>query len=325
MDKIRWGILSTGGIARKFAEGLQFLDDAELLAVGSRSKQAAEEFGDQYGVPRRYASYAELANDPDLDAIYIATPHPLHHENSLLCLQANKAVLCEKPFMINAAQAAEVIDYAVSHRLFLMEAMWTRFLPAMVRLRELLAAKAIGEVRIVQADFSFRTALDPQNRLFNLELGGGALLDAGIYPVSMASMVFGTPAKIVNISHLGETGADEQTAVILGYEQGQLAVLTTATRTAGPQEVVIRGTEGYIKIENWLGASQLQIVRPGQPPELINLPLEGNGYNYEAAEVMRCLRTGQTESMVMPLEESLTLMRTLDTIRSSIGLKYPGE
>ena len=326
MNKIRWGILGTGSIARSFAEGLSFLDDAELVAVGSRTAQAAQEFGDLYQVPRRHASYVELATDPEVDVIYVATPHPAHKENSLLCLQSGKAVLCEKPFTLNGNEAAELIGYARERGLFLMEAIWTRFLPIMVRLREMLAAGVIGELRMVQADFSFRANFDPTNRLFNPVLGGGALLDAGIYPVSMASMIFGPPTDIVSLTHLGETGVDEQTAIAMRYNKGQLAVLTTATRTVGPVDVLIRGTEGQIRILPWwLRATKMVIMRSDQPDELIELPLVGNGYNYEAAEVMRCMRAGLTESDVMPLDESLELMRTLDKIRAAWPLKYPGE
>jgi predicted dehydrogenase len=326
MQPIRWGILGRGGIANSFAQGLRALPDAELLAVGSRSAAAAEAFGDEYGVPHRYGSYAELARDPDVDVIYVATPHPFHLEHSRLALEAGKAVLCEKPLTLNARQATELIAYARERRLFLMMAMWTRFLPIMGRLREMLAEGAIGEVRLVQADFSFRAEFDPRHRLFDPALGGGALLDAGIYPLSMASMVLGKPDDMVSLAHLGETGVDEQAAVVLRYDGGALAALTMATRTAGPQVVVIRGTEGYITLPpEWLQATRMILTRPNQPDQAIDLPLTGNGYNYEAAEVMRCLRAGLTESDVMPLDETLALMETMDAIRAGWGLKYPGE
>jgi predicted dehydrogenase len=326
MQPIRWGILGRGGIANSFAQGLRALPDAQLLAVGSRSAQAAEAFGEQYGVPHRYGSYAALVQDPDVDVIYVATPHPFHRDHSLLAMRAGKAVLCEKPLTVNARQAAELIEYARAQRLFLMQAMWTRFLPAIGRLRQLLADGVIGEVRLLQADFSFRADFDPHHRLFDPALGGGALLDAGIYPLSLASMVFGRPAAIASQAHLGATGVDEQAAVVLKYEAGQLAVLTMATRTAGPQTAVIRGTEGYITLPpEWLRATRLVITRPGQPDEVVDRPLEGNGYNYEAAETMRCLRGGLVESDVMPLDETLALMQTLDAIRAQWGLKYPGE
>jgi predicted dehydrogenase len=326
MDPIRWGILGRGGIANSFAQGLRALPDAELLAVGSRSAQDAEAFGEQYGVPHRYGSYAALVEDPDVDVIYVATPHPFHKAHSLLAMRAGKAVLCEKPLTVNAREAAELIDYARAQRLFLMQAMWTRFLPAIGYLRQLLADGAIGEVRLMQADFSFRADFDPHHRLFDPALGGGALLDAGIYPLSLASMVFGPPAGIASHAHLGATGVDEQAAVVLKYAAGQLAVLTMATRTAGPQLAVIRGTEGYITLPpEWLRATRLVITRPGQPDEVVDRPLLGNGYNYEAAETMRCLRAGRLESEVMPLDETLALMETLDAIRAQWGLKYPGE
>ncbi len=322
---IRWGILGTGAIAKSFAIGLSALDDAELVAVGSRTAAAATVFGDQFQIPRRYGSYAELANDPEVDAIYVSTPHPYHYENTLLCLQAGKAVLCEKPFTINAAQLATLIDFAQAHSVFLMEAMWTRFLPIMGRLRELLAQGAIGEVRIVHADFSFSAEFDPKGRLFDPALGGGALLDAGIYPVSMAAMILGAPEEISSLSYMGATGVDEQTAIIQRYSAGQLAVLTTSTRIAAPQEVLIRGTQGYIRLTNWLRGTSLTITRPGQPDEIVEMPITGNGYNYEAAEVMRCLRAGLNESAILPLSASLAIMRNMDAIRAGWSLRYPGE
>ena len=325
MSKIRWGILSTGSIARSFVEGLKFVEDTEVVAVGSRSARAAGDFGEKYGIPNRHASYEELVADPAVDVIYVATPHIFHHANTMLCLRAGKAVLCEKAFTINAAEAVEMIEYARQHKLFLMEAMWTRYLPPYVKLRQLLKDGIIGEIKIVHADFSFGAPFNPQSRLFDLKLGGGALLDAGIYPVSMASMLLDTPTKITSLTHIGETGADEQTAIQFGYAQGQLASLTTSTRIAGPQDLIIRGTEGYIKINRWLRPSNLTIVRPNRDDEVIETSIEGNGYNYEAAEVVRCLQEGLLESPVMPLDESLSLMQTMDTIRAAWGLKYPGE
>jgi predicted dehydrogenase len=326
VSTIRWGILGPGGIARSFAEGLQALPDAELVAVGSRAASRAEAFGDRFGVPRRYGSYEDLVSDPEVDVIYVATPHTFHKAHSLLALQAGKAVLCEKPLTINAREAAELIGYARERRLFLMQALWTRFLPLMGRLRHMLADGAIGEVRLIQADFSFRAEFDPRDRVFNPALGGGALLDAGIYPVSMAFLVLGAPAEITSLAHLGSTGVDEQAAMIFRYPAGQLAVLTTATRNTGPQVVVIRGTGGYFTLlPEWLKATRMTLTRPGQPDELIEEPLAGNGYNYEAAEVMRCLRAGRTESDIMPLDETLAMLQTLDAIRAQWGLRYPGE
>ena len=325
MTKIRWGILGTGNIAKQFARGLAVLPDADLAAVGSRALAGADGFGDEFDVPRRHPSYAALAGDPDVDAIYVATPHTLHCENSLLCLQAGKAVLCEKPFTVNAGEAEQVIDLAREKGLFLMEAMWTRFLPAMVKVRQLLAEGAIGEVGMLAADFGFRASFDPQSRLFDPHLGGGALLDVGVYPISLASMVFGTPSRISSMAHLGQTGVDEQAAMIFGYDQDRMAVLTAATRTNTPHEAILNGSEGRIRIDSpWWKPVALTLSVQGED-RVLDLPFEGNGYNYEAVEVMDCMRGGKTESDVMPLDETLSIMQTMDRIRAQWGLRYPME
>lgn len=325
-EKIRWGIISTGNIAHKFATGLSVLPDAELVAVGSRSQSSADAFGDEFNVPHRHASYEALASDPDVDAVYIGTPHPSHADNMLLCLEAGKAVLCEKPFALNARQADAVIQRARALRTFLMEAMWTRFTPAMAKVRELVASDAIGEVRMLAADFGFRFGWDPKHRLLNPELGGGALLDVGIYPVSLAFMLFGAPGEILSEAHLGETGVDEQTAIIFKYPGGQLAQLSCAVRTQTPQEAVIMGTKGMIKIApTWWKPERFTLNVAGQSEQVFELPFTGNGYNYEAQEVMNCLRAGLLESPTMPLDETLTIMRTLDAVREPWGLVYPGE
>lgn len=323
---IRWGILGTGAIAHTFAQGLRALPDAQLMAVGSRTQAAADRFGEAFGVPHRHGSYEALARDPEVDVIYVATPHPWHMENSLLCLDAGKAVLCEKPFTINADQARRVIQQAREKGLLLVEAMWTRFTPAMQAVRERIAQGAIGEVRMVGADFGFRAPLDPQGRLFDLALGGGSLLDIGVYPISLASMLLGKPNRIASLAHLGQTGADEQAAIILGFPDGQLAVLSSAIRTQTPWEAFIAGTEGLIKIPaDWWRPQRFSILTEGKPEQVFEYPFTGNGYNYEAAETMRCLRAGLLESPIMPLDETLAIMETMDAIRAQWGLVYPGE
>jgi len=323
---IRWGILGTGNIARLFATGLGNAPGAILAAVGSRTQEKADEFGDRFGVPRRHASYAALAADPDLDVIYVSTPHTLHHDATILCLEGGKAVLCEKPFALNAGQAAAMIGTARARGLFLMEAMWSRYYPAMVRAREFLAAGAIGEPRILQADLGFRARVNPQGRLFDPALGGGALLDIGVYPVSLASMVFGPPSDIASQATMGETGVDEQNAIALRYPGGQLAVLSSAIRTSTPHEATIMGTEGILRIgQDWHKSTWVGVTRTGQAEERTSLPIEGNGYNYEAIAVMDCLRAGKRESAVMPLDETLAIVRTLDAIRAQWDLRYPGE
>ncbi|MEO8392994.1 MAG: Gfo/Idh/MocA family oxidoreductase [Chloroflexota bacterium] len=325
-EKIRWGILGTGNIAHKFATGLTVVEDAELVAVGSRTQEAADKFGDEFGAPHRHASYEALANDPDVDAIYVSTPHPFHKDNTILCLNAGKAVICEKPFALNEREAQEMIDVATAKGVFVMEAMWTRYTPTMVKIRELLAQNVIGEVRMIQADFGFRTEMNPQGRLFDLALGGGALLDVGIYPLSFASMILGEPSKIVSAVSKAPTGADDQNAVLFQYPAGQIAILSSASRTNTPHEARIMGTEGSIYVEPrfWMPQGFTLFVN-GQPDQVYHLPFTGNGYNYEAIEVGRCLRSGELESPVMTHAETLSLMRIMDQIRAEWGLVYPTE
>ena len=325
-DSIRWAILGTGSVAHQFARGLADAHDVSLVAVGSRSGETADAFADEFDIPRRHASYEALAADPDVDAVYVSTPHPFHMDNSMLLLEQGKAVLCEKPFTMNAEQAQTVIGVAREHGMFLMEAMWTRYIPAVVRARELVAEGAIGDVRMVQADFGFRASMNPESRLFNKDLGGGALLDVGIYVLSLASMVLGPkPEEVVATAQLGETGVDEQSAVLLKYAGGELAVLSCAVCTRTTVEATLFGTDGSIRLHSPFFKSAGLTVTRGRNQELVELPLQGNGYNYEADEVGRCLRAGDKESAVMPLDESLALMHLMDQIRSQWGLIYPME
>lgn len=322
----RWGIVGLGSIAGQFAEGLKAVPGAELAAVASRTQAKADQFGDRFQAHRRYATYQALADDPDVDAVYIATPHPMHKEDALMCIAAGKAVLCEKPFTINAREAQEVIDAAKQRKVFLMEAMWSRFFPVMGRLRELLANGEIGEVGMVQADFGFASDVNPKSRLYDKALGGGALLDVGIYPLSFASMVLGAPTEVAGLAAIGETGVDERTGMVLRYPKGQIAVLACAVRVNTPQEAVILGSRGSIKVHSqFWRADKLTVRRDGKQPEEIHLPYEGNGYNYEAIEVMNSVREGRLESPIMPLSETLTLMQTMDKLREPWGLKYPME
>ena len=325
-EPIRWGILGTGNIAHQFARGLADTPDATLVAVGSRSIDTANTFADEFDVERRHPTYEELADDDGVDAVYVSTPHPFHRDNSILLLEHGKAVICEKPFTINAGDAKAVIDVARQRDVFLMEAMWTRYLPAVVRARELIAEGAIGDVRLVQADFGFRAGINPEGRLFNLALGGGALLDVGIYVISMASMILGPrPSRVASTTQIGETGVDEQSAFLLQYPGGELAVLSCAVRTGTAVEARVFGTEGSILLHGPFFKCGALTVKRGGEEEHIDLPLEGNGYNYEAAEVGRCLRVGLKESDVMPLDETLALMELMDSIRAQWGLSYPME
>ena len=326
MMPIRWGILGPGKIAHKFATGLKSIPDAALVAVGSRTLDRATRFAAEYNVPRVHGHYESLAADPEVDVVYVATPHPLHHDTAMLCLKAGKAVLLEKPFTINAREGEELVEVARSNDVFLMEAMWMRFLPMVVQIREWLAQQLIGEPRIVMADFGFRGDWNPEGRLLNPALGGGALLDVGIYPLSLASMVFGgVPRNVTGLCHFGQTGVDEQSAMVLSYEGGELAVLTCAVRTGTAHEARILGTTGSIHMPAFWHGTQATLAMEGQESKTICCPKEGNGYNYEAVEVGRCLRAGLKESPIIPLSETLSMMRTLDELRRQWGLVYPGE
>jgi len=321
---VRWGILGTGNIAQQFATALHSLDDAEIAGVGSRTRASAEQFGDRFGVPRRHGSYVSLAEDPDVDIVYIATPHALHMENTILCLNAGKAVICEKPFAINRAQAAEMIRVARAQKRFLMEAMWTRFIPAVRQAVDWIAAGEIGEVRMVQASFGFR---DDAASLFDPALGGGSLLDVGVYPITLAHLAFGRqPARIETMATLGRGGVDEQAAVLLGYDNGGIAVLSSAIQTQTPTDAYILGTNGIIRLhDTFWNATQVSLQCPDEPPLIVSRSHDCNGYEWEAREVHACLRTGRLESEIMPHRATLDVMETLDAIRAKWGLRYPME
>ena len=262
--------------------------------------------------------------DPSVDAIYVATPHPLHRANTVLALEHGKAVLCEKPFAVNAPEAEAMVAAATRQRRFLMEAMWTRFLPATRQVAAWLAEGAIGEVRMLHADFGFRCWWDPTSRLLAPALAGGALLDVGVYTLDYAHLVFGRqPTSFVAKAHLGETGVDEQTAILASYPGGALATLTCAVRTSTPHAVVIQGSEGRIHVPDFWRATTATLLRDGKEAQTVTLPFAGNGYEYQAAEVARCVRDGRSESPLMPLAETLATMRTMDAIRAQIGLRYP--
>lgn len=323
---IKWGILGTGGIASAFARDLAFAKNTEKFAVGSRTKESAAKFAEEHGVSRAYGSYEELVQDPDVDAIYVATPHPFHKDNVLACLRAGKAVLCEKPFTINSGELEEIIQFARDQKLFLMEAMWTRFLPPIVKVKEWIDSGEIGEVLLVKADFGFRAPWDPEWRLLNPALGGGALLDVGIYPVTFASMIFGTkPEKILSTAHIGETGVDEQFSILMSYPSGKTATLNGAFRIGLTNEAYIHGTEGYIRIPSFHSAKSAFLYKDGEEVETFNDDRKSAGYAFEIEEVGRCLSQGLLESPVVPLDESLEIMKLMDEIRGQWGLKYPFE
>lgn len=325
-DRVKWGILGTGRIAGSFAVALNSLKDAELYGVASRSTEKAVAFSREYSVTKSFHGYESLAADPHIDVIYIATPHSLHKENSLMCLQHGKAVLCEKPFTINAMEAGTVIDYARERQLFLMEAMWTRFIPAAIRLKELVADKTIGDIRYLFAGGAFLPEFDPDFYLFRKDLGGGALLDAGVYLVSLASWLLGCPDKIRCAGRLSERGIDEHEAMLLEYDSGAIAGLYVSMRTRSSPDITVLGSKGKIYVHPPLFCpSRITLSLFDEEEIEITLPFDVNGYQFEAMEVQRCLREGQTESAVMPLDETLGIMRMMDEIREQFGLKYPME
>ncbi|MFW5741980.1 MAG: Gfo/Idh/MocA family protein [Spirochaetota bacterium] len=326
MTEFKWGILAPGAIARKFATGLEGLDDAKVVAVGSRSIDRAKEFAAEYGVDRAYGSYEELATDPEVDAIYVATPHNYHRDNAILCMENGKAVLCEKPFAVSGADAQAMVAAAEANGVFLMEAMWTRFLPAWRQVRRWIDERAIGDVRLVNATFGFRSGWNPERRILNPDLAGGGILDVGVYVTSAAYWVTGRdPVEVVSQAHIGETGVDEQAAFVFRYDDGALAMLGCGVRTAMRHVALIYGTDGWIEVPHMFWNSTKAILHRGEEETVFEKPHASNGYEFEAREVAECVRTGRTESSIMPLDETVRIMRTLDTIRDQSGLVYPFE
>jgi predicted dehydrogenase len=326
-DTIRWGIIGTGRIASDFTADLALLDDATVVAVGSRQQQTADDFADRFGIAHRHASYDALVADPEVDAVYVSTPHPGHHAAARLAIEAGKAGLVEKPFTLNASQAEDLVAAARAKRTFLMEAMWTRFLPHMRRIRELLTSGVLGDVRTVTADHGQRfLPPDPTSRLYDPALGGGALLDLGIYPVSFASYVLGTPERVTAVSDGTTTGVDAQTSIVLQYAGGKHAVLTTTLGAETANVATIVGTEGRIEIDRtWYQPTSFTLTLRSGATERFADPRIGHGLRFEAVEVGRCLRGRRLESSHMSLDETLQIMTTLDEVRRQIGLGYPGE
>lgn len=303
---IKWGIIGLGTISRKFATGLQSAANAEIYAVASRTQDKADAFGDEFGAQKKYSSYEALVNDADVDVVYIGTPHTMHKPNTLLCLNAGKHVLCEKPFAVNASEVKEMIALAREKNLFLMDAVWTRYFPIMIKLRELLAEKAIGDVMLVQSDFGYRTgSINPESRTYSPDFAGGALLDVGVYPIQLASMVYGKqPTDIVSQVTLGTTGVDELSVSVFKYSDYEMATMTTAVRLNTPHETRIMGSKGLISIPDWWHPTEMTVQIQGEDSQTYTYDLDGNGYNYEAEEVGRCIREGLLESDVMSLDES---------------------
>ena len=326
MTGLRWGILATGGIAHAFARDLRTAG-LDLRAVGSRRLEGARAFAEEFDVARVHGSYEALAADDEIDIVYIATPHPMHAENALLLLEHGKHVLIEKPFTLNADQAIAVRDLARAKGLLAMEAMWTRYLPHMIRIREIIESGTLGEIRAVFADHTQRISDDPAHRLNALELGGGALLDLGIYPVSFAWDMLGAPTSITATARLGGTGADTEVATIFTHASGAVSTTLSSSRAAGPNTAHVVGTEGRIDIDRvWYTPTSFRVTAPdGTVLEEFVSDVEGRGMQFQALAAEEPIAGGATHSERLPIDETVAIMETLDAVRRQIGLRYPEE
>jgi predicted dehydrogenase len=323
---MRWGILGPGKIAAKFAADLALVDGAELVAVASRSQGRADEFGTRFSARYRFGSYGELADCPDVDVVYVASPHSEHHAHTLLCLNAGKAVLCEKAFAFNARQAAEMIAVARERGVFLMEALWTRFLPVTLKALEIVQAGEIGELVHLAADFGFAAPPDPKGRLFNPDLAGGSLLDIGLYPLFISTLFLGKSDEIRATGTLAPTGVDLSCAMALRFPNGATASLASTLAARTDTTCTLYGTRGKVFIHpRFHESAGLTVFRDGQEPEIIETGREGEGYCYEARHVQDCLQQGLTESPLLPLAFSLEQMERLDEVRRQMGVRYPAD
>ena len=322
---LRWGVIGPGAIAVGFADAMRMVEGSEIVAVASRSKARADEYGDRFGIATRYGSYETLVEDTQVDIVYVATPQSRHEADTLALLDAGKHVLCEKPFALNGTQARRMVEAARSRGVFLMEAIWSRFLPAYRALVDVVGAGRIGEPLLVEADFGFRRAFDPEDRLFRLDLGGGGLLDLGIYPIQLCSLLLGYPEHAVAEGVLGESGVDEQVAAILRHQGGKLGVVKAALRVGMTCTARVSGSEGVIDIPALMHCPNAFTIASSAGVEHIDGSYEGNGLRFEIEEVQRRIAAGETESPMMPLDETIVLASTLDAIREQIGLVFPGE
>lgn len=323
---VRWGIIGTGGIADAFVSDL-LANDMTVVAVGSRTQAKADAFASAHGIRSAHGSYEALVADPDVDAVYVATPHPMHLADASLALNAGKHVLVEKAFTLNEADAATIVALAEEKQLVVLEAMWSRFLPHMIRLRELIAEGVIGDVRTVIADHNQSLPTNPEHRLQDPKLGGGALLDLGIYPVSFAWDILGAPTSVAAISSPTATGVDRQTAIMLGYADGQQALLHTALDTAGPTTASVIGTKGWVKLDSdfYSPTTFTVFATDGSVVEEFDGSVKNRGMQFEALEVERLIGAGLIAGEILPPAETVAIMGTLDEIRRQIGLVYPGE
>ena len=326
MTGLRWGILATGGIAGAFASDLRTAG-LDLVAVGSRSQQSADAFAARFDIAHAHPSYEALVADPDVDIVYVSTPHPMHHENARLALEAGKHVLVEKPFTLNRAEADDLRAVAAERGLLVMEAMWTRYLPHMVRIREIIAEGTLGEIRAVSADHTQLLPSDPGHRLNALELGGGALLDLGIYPISFIWDILGAPTSIRAVGRLIETGADAEVATVMTHGSGAVSTSLSSSRAAGPDTASVIGTAARIDIDRvWYTPTSFRVTLPdGTVHEHYESKVAGRGMQYQALAAERLVREGRLGGDILTIDDSVAIMGTLDEIRAQIGVRYPRE
>ncbi len=325
-DTIRWGILGTGGIAEHFVTDLG-VAGLDVVAVGSRTQESADRFAERFDIGSAHASYEALVRDPQVDAIYVATPHPFHAENALLAIAAGKHVLVEKPFTLNGDQAEAIADAARAAGVVVLEAMWTRFLPHMVRLREIVAEGTLGDIRTVIAEHDQKLPSDPEHRINNPSLGGGGLLDLAIYPISFAIDLLGLPTQVLAHATFSDTGVDRQTALIFAHEGGRQSLSHSAIDAAGPVRASVVGTDARVEFDaGWYEATGFTVLAPdGSVIERVAPSVQSRGMQYQALELERVVRAGERESPLLPLDQSVAIMRVLDEVRAQIGLRYPGE
>ena len=325
MRDFSWGILGPGGIARAFAKDLTLLEGHTIGAVGSRSLNNAQSFADEFG-GKAYGSYDELVNDSTIDAIYVATPHPAHHDNVILALNAGKPVLCEKPFAVNAAEAQAMVDAASHNKVALMEAMWARFLPHYAKVREIIASGVLGPILSIHADHGQRLADQNIPRLVDPHLAGGALLDLGIYPISFAHMILGNPLSINSSAVMTDKGVDAQTSMIFTYENGAQSVLTTTMIEQTPCRAVVAGLHGWLEIDRtfYNPASMRVILNDGSVTQYPST-YTGHGLREQAESFKRLVQSGKLESEILSWQDTIDIMKTMDAVREQIGLKYPFE
>lgn len=321
-----WGIIAPGGIAKKFADDLAFVPNARVHAVASRSLERANEFAKKYGAEFAYGSYEEIVNCPDLDVIYVATPHSEHYANTLMCLNAGIPVLCEKAFAVNSTQLTEMVALARSKKVFLQEAIWTRFHPSVQKVTELIESGVIGKVVHIAADFGFLAPYDLNNRIYNLNLTGGSLMDIGIYPLFISKYILGNPKTIKAVGTLAETGIDLNCSMALNYESGATTSLFSTVAAVTNTICTIYGTKGNIFMHGRFHETKgVTLNLDGEEPQHFETERLGHGYSYEAADVQRCLAEGKTENDKLPLQFSQELMKIMDEVRQQIGVVYPED